>query len=125
MVMKARSLALAVGILISAAILPADAKTPAIAPLKCDVGPVTKVFGKASWLVYSCDDHRSVVVVATDGSPAMPFYFILAAQPDTHRLYGEGTGDKAVTDAAFAELKMLTEADIASLVAETLKTTHR
>jgi hypothetical protein len=45
--------------------------------LKCDVGSIAKMYGKTQWLVYSCSDGRSIVVLAAQGSPATPFYFIL------------------------------------------------
>lgn len=45
--------------------------------LNCDIGPGTKTFGKSSWLVYSCTDNKSLVMVSAPGSPAVPFYFFL------------------------------------------------
>ena len=87
--------------------------------LKCDVGPVTKTFGQTDWLVYSCNDKRSVVVVSAPGNPASPFYFIFAAQADGYRLHGEGTGSKEATAAAYEDLQTLTAPDISALVAQT------
>ena len=87
--------------------------------LDCHVGPVTKSYGKNDWLVYSCSDNRSIVVVAKPGNPAFEFYFILVPSPDKIDLYGEGVGDKTATEPAFQDLKALTAADIAALVAET------
>jgi hypothetical protein len=87
--------------------------------LNCDVGPVEKTFGNSRWLVYSCDDNRSIVLVSAPGSPAMPFVFSLMATDNSYRFSGEGTGQKEATKAAFDELKVLSEKDIASLVAET------
>jgi hypothetical protein len=88
-------------------------------PLSCTVGPIKRLYGKTQWLVYSCDDSQSVVVVTDAGSPASPFYFFFVFDGKGHELHGEGTGDKAATDAAFAELKALTESDIADLVRQT------
>ena len=89
-------------------------------PLQCDVGPVMKVFGSAPWLVYSCNDASSVVLVAAQGSPAMPFYFAFTLEGTAYRLRGEGTGSKAVTDAALKELQNLSAADLQSLRRETI-----
>ena len=89
-------------------------------PLKCDVGPVTKVFGSVSWLVYSCDDATSVVLVSPPGSPAMPFYFVFTFEGSAYKLRGEGTGSKAVTDAALKDLQVLSTTDIVALRRETL-----
>jgi hypothetical protein len=87
--------------------------------LDCHIGPVTKSYGKTDWLVYSCSDNRSIVVVAKPENPAFEFYFILVPSPNKVGLYGEGVGDKAATESAFQDLKLLSAADIAALVAET------
>ena len=92
----------------------------AAAPLQCDVGPVTKVFGAVPWLVYSCNDATSVVLVSASGSPAMPFYFIFSFEGSAYRLRGEGTGSKAATDAALKDLQALSASDIVALRRETL-----
>jgi hypothetical protein len=89
-------------------------------PLNCDVGPVTKVFGSVPWLVYSCNDATSVVLVSAPGSPAMPFYFSFSLEGTTYRLRGEGTGSKAATDAALKDLQALSTGDIQALRRETL-----
>jgi hypothetical protein len=85
------------------------------ANLKCIVGPVKKAYGNTPWLVYSCDDGQSVVIVTAPGSSAAPFYFIFSGG----HLRGEGTGNKAATDAAYNDIKRLTDADIQGLVAQT------
>jgi len=88
-------------------------------PLTCDTGPVEKTYGKTRWLVYSCDDHRTVVIVSAPGNPATPFYFMFSPHENGYRLSGEGTGRKDATDAAFDELKALSERDIAALIEQT------
>ena len=85
------------------------------APLDCGLGPVSKTFGGVSWLVYACSDRRSVVLMSAPGSPAMPFYFMFSADGSRHRLIGEGTGNKVVTDRAYRELQALPEAEIRKL----------
>lgn|SRR5690606_10710900 len=87
--------------------------------LDCHTGPVTKTYGKTEWLVYSCSDDRSIVVVAKPDNPAFEFYFILVPGPDDVELYGEGVGDKAATEPAFQDLKLLSPTDVAAVVAET------
>ena len=91
----------------------------AAVPLQCDVGPVTKVFGSTSWLVYSCSDHTSVVVLSAPGSPASSFYFILSLEGANYKLRGEGTGSKAETNAALKQLQALSKSDVEALVRET------
>lgn len=87
--------------------------------LACDVGPVEKTFGNTPWLVYSCSDHRSIVVVSAANSPAAPFVFIFAAKGSAYQLHGEGTGKKEATAAAFEDLKRLSQSDLESLLAQT------
>ena len=85
--------------------------------LNCEIGPLHKTYGQTAWLVYACDDSRSVIAVSDTGNPAMPFYFILYVKPDgSMKLYGEGTGKKSATQAAFDELQTLSLADISALV---------
>ena len=89
-------------------------------PLQCDVGPVMKVFGSVPWLVYSCNDASSLVVVSAPGSPASPFYFTFSLEGTAYRLRGEGTGSKTATDAALKDLQVLSAADIQGLRRETI-----
>jgi hypothetical protein len=85
--------------------------------LKCEVGPLHKNYGQTAWLVYACNDSRSVVIVSDKGNPALPFYFMLYVNPDGDmQLHGEGTGKKTATQAAFDEIKLLTQTDVAGLV---------
>ena len=86
------------------------------APLKCAVGPIEKTYGRTQWLVYSCDDARSVVIVAAPLSPARPFVFRFLAQKNGYLLQSKGTGDKAYTTAALGELKVMSMDDIEALV---------
>ena len=100
---------------VSCASTPQEADRPPA--LNCEIGPLHKTYGETAWLVYACDDSRSVVVVSDTGNPAMPFYFIVYVKPDgSMKLYGEGTGKKSATKAAFDELQTLTLADISGLI---------
>ena len=94
-------------------------------PGRCDVGPLTKTYGGASWLVYSCTTDKNVVLVSAPSSPAMPFVFCFCAKDGRYQLTGEGTGNKNVTLAAFGELKKLTESDISELILQTKKINAR
>jgi hypothetical protein len=85
----------------------------------CTIGPITKTFGQAQWLVYSCNDDKTLVIVSAPGNPAMPFYFTFLPTDAGHRLFGEGTGNKEATAAAFEQLKSLSEDDIANVIKET------
>ena len=93
--------------------VPADAQERS--NLNCVAGPLKRDFGKTPCYVYACDDGRSVVIITAPGNPAMPFYFFFVWGPNGFDLRGEGTGNKELTDAAFASLKSLSEADVARL----------
>src|SRR5262249_35369526 len=81
--------------------------------LQCDIGPIAKTFGRTQWLVYSCNDNRTVIIVAAPGNPATPFYFAFYPQAEGYRLVGEGTGRKDAPKAAFDELQALSQPEIA------------
>ncbi len=89
-------------------------------PLSCEVGPISKTYGGTPWLLYSCADGKTLVIVSDKGSPAMPFYFVFVPGSDGgYGLTGEGTGAKAATDAAFRDLGKLDAGDITGLIAGT------
>ena len=90
------------------------------APMACEVGPLQKEYGGTDWVVYSCSDGRTVVIHSAAGNPAMPFYFMFFQDGTDLRLYGEGTGEKKYTEAAFKELEPMTAQDVATLVQETM-----
>lgn len=111
---------LMLGLALGAGHVGAMSAPPEEAPaLLCEVGPLKRGYGGSPWLIYSCSDGQSLVVVADQGNPAAPFYFMLYAEDGSYRLGGEGTRAKAVTDAAFEELKTLTPDAINALVRET------
>ena len=83
--------------------------------LNCDIGPAPKIFGGSSWLVYGCSDMHSVVVITAPGSQVTPFYFMFAYSFGSYKLHGEGTGNKAATDAAYKVLSQLKPTEIAAL----------
>ena len=91
------------------------------APMKCETGPVKRTFGGTEWIVYSCEDKTSMVVLSAKGNPAMPFFFFLRFQDGGYRIRGEGNGDKKATDAAFQELAGMTPAAFAELLEATKK----
>jgi hypothetical protein len=84
--------------------------------MNCEFGPVEKTYGKTSWLVYTCDDGQSVLIVSAPGSPASPFMFRFSAREDGYVLQSQGTGEKEFTTAAFGELKLMSVQDIGALI---------
>jgi len=94
--------------------------------LACNVGPVVKTYGGAAWHVYACSDGRSVALITPQDSKAFPFYFFFHLQGDGrgYHLFGQGMGDKTVTNAAAIELQALTRRDLERLSAE-VRTQHK
>ena len=90
-------------------------------PLQCDVGPLKMTFGGNPWLVYSCSDGKTLVVVSDGDNPASPFYFVLQPRGDHYGMTGEGTGSKEASSAAFEDLKRLSADEIAAMLAATKK----
>src|SRR6516162_3460578 len=103
------------GFLVSG-IVQVNAQPSSPPPLRCESGPANRTFGGTNWLVYSCDDRASMVVVAAQGNPASPFYFFLTPDGGTYRIRGEGTGDKKASDAAFDALSKMTPADFGAFL---------
>ena len=97
----------------------AEGAGPAAPQLRCEIGPVIRHFGGTDWLVYSCDDGRSMVVVSTEKNPAAPFYFLLTPASAGYRIDGEGNGNKQASDAAGDDLARMSAADFINLLAET------
>src|SRR5262249_32295951 len=114
-----RHLVLISGIVWAALTTPLSATAEEPKLLNCDIGPATKTYGKTQWLVYSCSDARTVVIVSAPGNPAMPFSFAFYPKRNGYQLSGEGTGRKDATDAAFEELRVLSEQDISALIEQT------
>lgn len=109
-------------LLAAASLLPISAQAASAAPkLKCVTGPVAKQYGKTPWLVYGCEDGKSVLVVSAPANKAVRFRFTFIADEDGYALHGEGQGDKKVTDAAYQDLNSLSESDIAALVSDIQK----
>ena len=101
-------------ILMEAPAMGAETKPPQ-ETLDCASGPAARTFGGTPWLVYACSDNHSVAVMSAPGSKAAPFYFMFSWQNGSYRLVGEGTGNKAATDAAYTALHALPIAGIQGL----------
>ena len=87
--------------------------------LECAIGPIDKSYGGTNWLVYSCNDDKSIVIVSGPGNPAGPFYFMLYPKAGAYALRGEGNGSKVASAAAYHDLEKLSETEISKLITET------
>ncbi|MEP2987373.1 MAG: hypothetical protein ABJN65_11980 [Parasphingorhabdus sp.] len=106
-------------LLLATSALPAEDTKPA--PVKCEVGPVSKQFGGTDWTVYSCSDQASVVLISSKGNPASPFFFILQPKDGKYIVRGEGNGSKEASKAALDELSELTTDQIKALLNGTVQ----
>lgn len=112
-----------IGLLLLALTVPVDAAEAPKRdqPQRCEIGPLHRTYGGKGWLVYSCLDKSTLVLSADRDNPAVPFVFIFYYKGGAYHLYGEGTGQKEYTAAAFEELNKLDTRDITSLIAATQK----
>ncbi|QAY75935.1 hypothetical protein [Sphingosinicella sp. BN140058] len=98
----------------------APSKPPEAPPMACETGRVQRRFGGTDWIVLSCADKLSMVVVSAPGNPASPFYFFLKPGRDGgYTIVGEGNGDRQASDAAGDALSKMTVAEMQALLAET------
>lgn len=109
----------------AAAFAPAEPQQATSAPpMKCETGPIRRTFGGTQWIVYSCNDHASMVVVSAPGNPASPFVFFLKPIGGSYTVSGEGNGDKNASDAAGDALAKMTPVEFADLLATTKGSTR-
>lgn len=92
-----------------------DSNSKEIQNLTCLKGPAHANFGSSDWLIYACSDGYSVAFASAPGSPASPFFFIARWQDNRFKFNGQGTGDKAATDRAWAEISKLDSNAISKL----------
>src|SRR5688572_16375760 len=61
-------------------------ETAASTRVHCTAGPLPASFGALPWLLYACDDGRSVALVSAPGNPAAPFTFVVRPTPERVRV---------------------------------------
>ncbi len=89
------------------------------ADLKCDSGPVSRNFGGAPWLVYSCHDLVHLLLVAPPVNPASPCIIVLTLDGDRFRVVNVGTGNKRAAADAGRDAERLSLDDFTALIAQT------
>lgn len=92
-----------------------DVATPKPTPLVCEVGPVNRTFGGTSWIVYGCDDGKSLAAISEPGNPASPFVFIVAWKNGEYVVSGEGDGSREASSLAYDALRALSKDEIEAL----------
>jgi len=78
-------------------------------------GGVEKTYGGSPWFIYSCRDGKSVIIVSAPRSPAEPYVFSYIWRNGRYHLDGRGMENKPLIDAAHAEIRDLSEQEIAAL----------
>lgn len=114
--MKALIASLAVAVVLAA--LPVHAQQ-AEQPLTCKTGPVSQDFGGTHWVIYSCSDRQTVIIVAPPENPASPQFFTVRPDGQGVLASGEGSGKQEYSSKAFAEVVKLKAADLANIVERT------
>lgn len=111
-------------LILFALLFPLSSSVPAAerhSPLTCAIGPLHKKYGGTPWLVYSCNDRKTLIIITATGSPAMPYVFRFYLKGGKYRLKGEGKGSRKFTKAAYKELHKFSHAKIEKMIAQTKK----
>lgn len=93
-------------------------------PVRCETGPARRQLGGTSWVVYSCDDRKSMILVSAEGSPASPFMFFLRKQKAGYSISSEGNGNERWSKAAAEALSKMDSVDFDALLKETERSGH-
>lgn len=83
----------------------------------CDVGPVTKHFGRSDWQVLSCGDGRSLLFRSLPGNPGADFS--IAIEKDSIERGNESMENRDLSEAAIKELAALPHEKLIALLHET------
>ena len=87
--------------------------------VRCKTGPVVKQLGGTYWIVFSCDDSKSLIFLSDQRNPAFPFMFLAMAKDDRYEVRGQGEGDKDAAAPAFEALMKMPATELFALVEET------
>jgi len=87
--------------------------------LSCATGPLHKSYGGTPWLVYSCSDRKTLIIITATGSPAMPYVFTFSLKKGKYHLRGKGKGNRNLTKAAYKELHRFSDTHIQKLINQT------
>ena len=115
--MKLHHFLMAATIALSAPAMAQDAPEPV--RLICETGPLYRFFGGHSWIVYSCNDQASMIVMAPPETPAGNSYLVLKADVAGYEIFAEADGEREITDAAREELAEMSMGQLARLLADT------
>ncbi|BFI97377.1 MAG: hypothetical protein RSP_28870 [Rhodanobacter sp.] len=82
--------------------------------LKCETGPVQRMFGQALWNLYACDDSKSMVAVPADASNGGTGYFLITPNAEKTGLVvvGEGLDGGGKFKSVFDELNKMSPTDL-------------
>ena len=83
----------------------------------CDVGPVTKHFGRSDWQVLSCGDGRTLLFQSLPGKPGANFS--IAIEKDSIKRGSESMDNRDLDEAAIAELAAQSHEKLIAQIRET------
>ena len=86
---------------------------------QCDVGPVTRNYGGAPWLVFSCHDQYRLLFVAPPVNPAHPGSIVLSRTGDGFHVDTISNGDRRAAVEAGQAIGGLSMEEFNALIAQT------
>ena len=86
---------------------------------QCNVGPVTRNFGGAPWLIYSCHDLYRLLFVAPPVNPASPGTIVLSLQGGGLHVDSVSNGDRRAAAEAGQAIGGLSLEEFNALIAQT------
>jgi hypothetical protein len=106
-------------LLLTATAATAEPKTKAERTV-CNVGPISRELGKHVWEIYSCSTPSTLMFrVPSHRDVAESFFFILSPRGNTYDLDESRMAASFNTSAARKQIKHLSQAEVAALIAET------
>ena len=85
----------------------------------CNVGPITRNYGGAPWLVFSCHDDSRLLFVAPPVNPASPGMIVLSRVGSGYHIDNISTGDRRAAVEAAQAIGGLSLDEFNALIART------
>jgi hypothetical protein len=96
---------------------PAPASATEAAKLECKTGPAKRRYGGTLWLVYACNDGRSLAFRPDQNNPNNTAKFVLRWTGAQYELEGDPGDKPEIAERAYDEIADMTERQISSLIA--------
>ena len=104
-----------------AAQAPAKNAEPEKPSLECSLGPIERYYDAIQWYVFGCSDGQTIAFFTGPESPDdLNFYFIAFHDGEKYKVYGEGNGDRALTQPAYDAISNMRSEEYMALHSEAL-----